>query len=146
MQDPSTTVREQVKKLLKARGDLSQKAFAERISRDESWVSHFLKGTRPATDLELVVRIARVLSVSVGYLLNEVDRGLDAEAAVLLGAFRSLQEETDRRAVLQLALNLKERHGDETGGAGSDARGDAARAAGGSNQTKGSKPLSRKRR
>lgn len=106
MRDPAEIVREQVRKLLKARTDVKQKEFGEAIGRGFSWVSAFLGGTRDANDLRLVVRIARYFGVSVGYLLNETDRGFDAGAMTLLTTWQAL-DSGDRDAVLQLALQLK---------------------------------------
>lgn len=66
------TIRLRVVELLKTRPDLlPQAVFGERIGRGGAWVSAFLSGTRPATDIDLVVRIAKVLGVPVAYLIGE---------------------------------------------------------------------------
>jgi len=106
-QGVETTVRERVTALFRSRG-LSQRELADALGVDPSWVSAFLKGTRHANDLPLLVRLARYFGVSVGYLLNEADRGRDAGAATLLATWDQL-EGPDRDVVLQLALSLRRR-------------------------------------
>lgn len=128
MADPESVVREQVDKLLKARADVQQHQFGKAIGRGASWVSAFLGGKRNANDVLLLVKIARFFGVSVGYLLRETDRGMDASARTLLSAFQGLREPEDRDAVLQLALTLK-RRGDAQADEGSAAPAAGRRAA-----------------
>lgn len=146
MHDPAGTIREQATKLLKARSDLTQKVFAARLGVTPSWVSHFLAGTRTAKQLDLIVRMARVFNVPVGYLLNEVQKDLSGDAAALLAVYREIQDEEDRNLVLQTALNLRERRGGSRDVGATDARNDAAGRGASSSPPRGARPRSRKRR
>lgn len=107
-QGVETTIRERVRGLFKSRADLSQREFADALGVDPSWVSAFLAGRRPANDIHLLVKIARYFGVSVGYLLDETERGLDAGAMTLIATWEHL-DPADRSVVLTLALNLRRR-------------------------------------
>jgi len=111
-------VRERVNALFTSRTDLSQKELAAALKVSPSWVSAFLAGRRNANDLPLLTKIARFFGVSVGYLLGETERGLRADAMILLAKYEEL-EPPDRDAVLQLALTLW-RRGGSGGGEGQE--------------------------
>jgi transcriptional regulator with XRE-family HTH domain len=94
---------------------ITQRELADAIGTSPSWVSAFFANRRPANDIHLLLRIARYFGVSVGYLLNESERGRDAETATLLAAFDGLLQ-PDRAVVLNVALSLKRRGEPATGG------------------------------
>jgi len=107
-QSVEDTIRGRVAELLAAQQDVKQHEFGRAIGRTGSWVSAFLAGKRHANDVRLVVKIARYFGVTVGYLLNESDRGRDAGAATLLATWDELLL-PDQDVVLQLALSLRRR-------------------------------------
>lgn len=131
-----------VAELLAAQPDVKQHEFGKAIGRGGSWVSAFLAGKRHANDIALLVKIARYFGVSVGYLLNEADRGRDAGAMTLLSTLEALSAE-DRDVVLQLALSLRRRGagtGDgEPAGAGGGSGGGAPRALSGALKSRAGK-------
>lgn len=100
-----------VKGLFDSRG-INQREFADALGVSPSWVSAFFAGRRPANDIHLLLKIARYFGVTVGYLLNETERGRDAGATTLLGAWTEMTDERDRQAVLNLALMLRGRNAD----------------------------------
>ena len=95
-----------VRGLFDSRG-ISQRELAESLGVSPSWVSAFFSGKRPANDIHILIKLARYFGVSVGYLLNETERGRDAGASTLLAAWESMADERDRKAILSLALTLK---------------------------------------
>jgi transcriptional regulator with XRE-family HTH domain len=64
---------QRIQGLLATRPDLKDRTiFGRRIGRPTpSWLSEFLNGKRTTNDLRLVLKIAKVFGVSVGYLLGE---------------------------------------------------------------------------
>lgn len=106
------TLIQRVKKLMAARPDMKPKDFGRAIGRTTpSWVSEFFNEKRTTNDLRLVIRIAKVFAVPVGYLLNEADEPeADAQTLTLLGAFRTM-EQVDREIVLRMAVGLARRNG-----------------------------------
>jgi transcriptional regulator with XRE-family HTH domain len=113
---------QRIRELLAARADINRNDFARRIGRPTpSWISEFFAGKRTTNDLRLVVKMAKVFSVPVGYLLNETGPEMDATTLSLFGVWRDLHDPHDREAVLQLALTLKAREeqaADRSGGTG----------------------------
>lgn len=114
-QDVEEVIRERVRGLLAARADVSHSEFGAAIGRGYAWVNAFLNGTRHANEIHLIARIARYFGVTVGYLLNESERGRSADAITLLSTFELLGPK-DQAAVLSLALHL--RPDDDTGDRG----------------------------
>lgn len=92
--------------LLEQRPEVTHAQFGARIGRGYSWVSAFLKGTRPATDIDLIVSIAKYFRVSVGYLLGETERHLDPGAATLLATWEQAGAR-DRAMLLQIAATFR---------------------------------------
>lgn len=86
---------------------ITQREFADALGVSPSWVSAFFSGRRPANDIHLLLKIARYFGVTVGYLLNETDRGRDAGASAVIGVWETL-DERGRRALLNLALTLRD--------------------------------------
>lgn len=88
------TIRTRVERLLKLKHpDMTQEEIGSRIGRGGSWVSAFLKGERPATDVTLIVRIARFLGVPAGFLLGDPQyQGREAMTA-LVDACQDLSDE-----------------------------------------------------
>ncbi len=107
-------IRDRTEALFKAKA-VSQVEFANGIGVHPSWVSQFLSGRRAANDIEVLSKIARYFGVTVGYLLNETDRGRDAGAATLLAIWEELNER-DRDLLLDVARTLRTKA--TTGGAG----------------------------
>jgi transcriptional regulator with XRE-family HTH domain len=97
-----------IRSLFTARG-ITQRELADAIGVDASEVSMVLSETRFVTDIHKLASYARYFGVTVGYLLNESERGRSAEAVTLLHAFEPLEEKDDRDLVLGLALSLKRR-------------------------------------
>lgn len=106
------TLLQRVRELMAARPDLDRLTFGRAIGRPTpSWLSEFFSGNRTTNDLRLVVKIARVFGVPVGYLLNErADEEPDAPTLTLLGAWRTM-ERRDREILLQMAIGLVRRNG-----------------------------------
>lgn len=104
------TLRQRVTELLAARPEMSRAEFGRRIRRGHSWISEFLAGLRSTNDLRLVIKIARVFGVSVGYLLGETDDPLDPSGATLLATWHALQP-ADRTLLSALATALRQRAG-----------------------------------
>lgn len=107
MVGPTERIRERVLALLAQRPEVTDVEFGERIGRGYSWVSAFRKGTRPATDIDLVVKIAKYLGVSVGYLLGETQRALDPGAATLLATYEQAGEQ-DRQLMLRIVATFRQ--------------------------------------
>lgn len=96
-----------VLELLAQRPDLDPAVFFKAIGRaTPSWRSEFLNGHRTTNNLRLVLAMAKFFRVPVSYLLDVRSESEDAATVTLLGAWRSLSRQTDREAVLQLALTL----------------------------------------
>lgn len=104
---PTERIRERVLELLAQRSEVTDVEFGNRIGRGYSWVSAFRKGTRPATDIDLIVKIAKYLGVSVGYLLGETERTLDPGAATLLATYEQMTTR-DRQLFLQIAATFRQ--------------------------------------
>lgn len=128
------TIRDRVRALFEVSG-VSQREFAEALGYDPSWVSQFFSGSKPANNVHLLLRIARYFGVTVGYLLNETERGRDAGAMMLMDAYGTLGPR-ERHVVLNTALMLKGRT-DDPGTTPSHESGDGPSPEGGT--TKGSK-------
>jgi len=108
-------IRERVVALLDQRPELTDVEFGRKIGRGYSWVSAFRAGTRHATDIDLLVTIAKYFGVTVGYLLGETGRTLDAGAMTLLATWDGLQHSPrDRRMLLDIAATFR-RPTDESG-------------------------------
>jgi hypothetical protein len=100
-------LRQRVSELLAQRRDLDPALFFKAIGRNTpSWRSEFLSGKRTTDSLRLVLTMARFFRVPVAYLVGEPADMPDAATLTLLGAWRALSRQTDRDAVLQLALTL----------------------------------------
>lgn len=97
---------------------VNQREFADALGRSPSWVSAFFSGKRPANDIHLLMKIARYFGVTVGYLLNETDKGHDAKAMTLLAAWSKITNERARNTVLQSALMLQDQTDDPDTGPG----------------------------
>lgn len=98
---------ERVTGLLAQRSDLDPALFFKAIGRNTpSWRSEFLSGKRTTDSLRLVLAMARFFRVPVAYLVGDPTDTPDAATLTLLGAWRDLTRQTDRVAVLQLALTL----------------------------------------
>lgn len=122
----SDTIRARVRDLLRTRPELTQAEFGGAIGRGYSWVSAFLKGTRDANDVTVVVRIARFFGVPVGFLLGEGKRG---ESALLVSVKAQCEELTDEglEALALIAKTLPKKAKSPTAPAIAEAP-DAARA------------------
>jgi len=103
-----TTLLQRVGELVAARPEMSRTDFGRRIRRGHSWISEFLAGLRTTNDLRLVIKIARVFGVSVGYLLGETDEPLDPAGATLLATWHALHP-SDRVLLSALATALRQR-------------------------------------
>lgn len=103
---------QRVSELLAARHDLTRAEFGKRIDRGHSWMSEFLSGARTTDDLRLLIKMSRVFGVSVGYLLGETDRTIDAGAATLLSTWDSASPAA-RRLLLDLAASLRQNYSSE---------------------------------
>lgn len=99
------TIRERVEALLRERPEVKQYEFGRAIGRGYSWVSAFLKGKRPVTDVALLVRIARFFPVSAAYLLGESEREADSQTAVMFETWRLLPPRA-RKTVLGVARGM----------------------------------------
>lgn len=88
--------RSQIKKWILATG-ITQVALAERVGRNQAWMSRYLGGAFDA-DLETLQKIAQVFGHSLTSML-EVPK--DPEEAALVTAWRAL-----RPAARVIALNL----------------------------------------
>ena len=106
MSSPTDTIRERVLALL-SHIDVTDAEFGRAIGRGYSWVSAFRSGTRPATDIDLIVKIAKYFGVTVGYLLRESERPLDSGAMTLVATWNGLTEERDRLLLLRVAATLR---------------------------------------
>lgn len=115
------TIRSRAFALFKSRG-VSQVELSEALGTSASWVSAFFGGKRPANDVHLLVKLARYFGVTVGYLLNETERGRDAGATTLVTTWTALDERA-QRVVLNTALMLKE--GQPDGQSSAPSRGSA---------------------
>lgn len=101
------TILQRIKDLLSHRPDVSRKQFLDAVGRPTpSWGSEFFNGQRTTNDLRLLMRMARYFGVTVGYLLNESDKGRDADAVTLLDAWGRISDPRARRSVLHSALML----------------------------------------
>lgn len=101
------TIRERVTALLKDRPEIKQYEFGEAIGRGYSWVSAFLKGKRPVTDVALLVRIARYFPVPAAYLLGESEQDTDPKTAVMFEMWKSMEPPT-RLAMLGVGKAMLE--------------------------------------
>ena len=118
---------ERVQRLLRERPEIKQYEFGAAIGRGYSWVSAFLKGKRPVTDVALLCRIARFFPVSAAYLLGEGGSDDDPKTPVIHELWR-LMDEQQRRMLLSVAKTFAlsaDTDGDATPPSGSGAR-DAA--------------------
>lgn len=105
----ATVLLQRVGELLTARQDLSRAEFGRRIARGHSWLSEFLGGQRTTNDLRLVIKIARVFGVSVGYLLGETADPLDPGAATLVATWDALKgRERERALLLNVAASFRQ--------------------------------------
>lgn len=101
-----------IEEVLALRSDLTKREFLRAIGRaTPSWGSEFFNAQRTTNDLRLVMKMAKVLGVTVGYLLGESDR-LDGGALILADAWGTLTDDRDRRALLNLAVTLRGESGD----------------------------------
>lgn len=110
---------QRIQGLLATRPDLKDRAvFGHRIGRPTpSWLSEFLNGKRTTNDLRLVMKIAKVFGVSVGFLLGEVEKERDAGAATLLATYEMVNER-DRGLLLSFAASLRPATDEESGTGG----------------------------
>lgn len=99
------TIRERVTALLKDRPEIKQYEFGKAIGRGYSWVSAFLKGKRPVTDVALLVRIARYFPVPAAYLLGESDRDDDPKTAVMFAMWQTMGPK-ERATMLTIGKQL----------------------------------------
>lgn len=104
-------VRSRVNELLALRPDLSDEAFGAAVGRGYSWVRAFRTGTRHANELKLVVKIAKVLNVSVGYLLNETEKAKDAKTVALVTAWEQVADEQARDTIVGIVRAFAGRSG-----------------------------------
>lgn len=135
-------LRQRVTELLAARPDLSRTDLGNRIKRGHSWISEFLAGRRTTNDIRLVIKIARVFGVSVGYLLGENDRQLNAGAASLLSTWATAQPR-ERKILLDVAASLRQPGPANSPGGGPE--GGAAPESSGNKRAKGGAPRRLKR-
>lgn len=136
-------VLQRITELLKARPDLPRAEFGRRIARGHSWISEFFAGQRTTNDLRLLIKIARVFGVNVGYLLGESEQALDSGAATLVATWHEL-DERDRVLFLQVAAGFRKRAPEtsEVPNAGSHAAPNEGR---GRTRSKDDEPQRRKR-
>lgn len=101
--------------LIATRPDLQDRAvFGRLIGRPTpSWLSEFFGGKRTTNDLRLVVKMARVFGVTVGYLLGEAEPDRSEGAATLLATWDAA-DERDRRMLLQFAATIRRSIGEES--------------------------------
>lgn len=99
-------LRDRVAGLLAQRPDLDPAVFFKAIGRNSSWRSEFMSGKRTTNNLRLVIAMARFFRVPVAYLLDDSVNDHDAATLTLLGAWKSLSTQTQRDAVLHLAVTL----------------------------------------
>jgi transcriptional regulator with XRE-family HTH domain len=122
---------QRIQGLLATRPDLKDRAvFGRRIGRPTpSWLSEFLNGKRTTNDLRLVIKIAKVFGVNVGYLLGDGNNhDLDEGAATILATY-TMVNERDRGLLLSFAASLRPATDEESG------RGDGGASGGGGNTT-----------
>lgn len=93
------TIRERVIALLEARPELTDAAFGEQIGRGYSWVSAFRTGVRNANDLPLLMAIARVFGVTVGYLIGEKPAAADPMLAEVTERWTDLSDQSKAAVV-----------------------------------------------
>lgn len=106
--DPlSETIRSRALGLMDAHG-LTRADVGEAIGRGSSWMSEFCRGERGTDDLRLVLALARVLKVPVGYLLGLEGKRTSPKVMGLQGLFESLPEDS-QDIVLLLAQRLHQR-------------------------------------
>jgi transcriptional regulator with XRE-family HTH domain len=112
---------QRIQGLLATRPDLKDRAlFGRRIGRPTpSWLSEFLNGKRTTNDLRLVIKIAKVFGVSVGFLLGENEHAHDEGAATILATYEMVNER-DRRLLLSFAASLRPASDEESGTGGDD--------------------------
>jgi len=101
-------LRQRVEALLQTRPDLQDRAVFGRLIRrpTPSWLSEFLHGKRTTNDLRLVIRMARVFGVSVGYLIGEQATAPDPAVATLIATYESL-DPAGRRLLLDMAAAFR---------------------------------------
>jgi transcriptional regulator with XRE-family HTH domain len=104
---------QRVSELLATRPEVTRADFGRRIGRGHSWISEFLAGIRTTNDVRLLVRIARVLGVRVGYLLGEQERPLDPGAATVLATWDALSP-SDRELFLSVTATFRKRTADSS--------------------------------
>jgi hypothetical protein len=92
--------------LMETRTELTASAFGKRIARGQSWVSEFKSGRRTTNDLRLVIAMARIFGVSVGYLIGETPTEPDAGAVTLLATYEAASPR-DREVLLGTAATLR---------------------------------------
>lgn len=106
--DPlSETIRQRFVALMEAHG-LTRDEAGTAIERGRSWMSEFCRGERGTDDLRLVLSMARLFKVPVGYILGLENKKVDPRVMAMVALFEDLTP-FSQDTVLQLAQRLHQK-------------------------------------
>lgn len=116
--DTFETIRKRVERLwAEKKPEMNKTEFSLAIGQKSSaFATKFLSGERPLTDLISLLRIARILGTSVGYLIGETGPDESALGAILREAGKLPKKQQE--FVLQMILGLQEAEHPSTGATG----------------------------